>query len=346
MGVILCALSAKWCRPLSNASGLRNDCTRCRDFFTSSRVRIAQLSLVARLEIQIPNSGLQNDQRRPSFHFPVRFFVIGYGACLFYSGAWESNHQKAEEDNLNGKKRRHCPWLVYGEFCQEDSERRKAIKWPKRQSGRDERERESKWRGKMAWARDWWMKWWMTGGRESISSTMLWQPRCCRILLACAAGANRTPLPDTVRRLYTHPTCAPMFIQTHWNTHILLISLLPPPLVQTSPWDWLEGLCMYMCPCRNVLVFYFFIVFCFSHLFSSCSWQTLAVIKQMSLGNGKTQGDISASNSPAPALWGRLEAECVCLDVLGWGFFYCSISLLLAFFFFFFFQIEIEFAIS
>lgn len=54
---------------------------------SSSRVRIAQLSLVTRLEIQIPNSGLQNGQRRPSFHFPVHFFVIGCGACLFYSGA-------------------------------------------------------------------------------------------------------------------------------------------------------------------------------------------------------------------------------------------------------------------
>lgn len=29
----------------------------------------------------------------------------------------------------------------------------------------------------------------------------------------------------------------------------------------------------------------------------------------MSLGNGKTQGDISASNSPATAMWGRQAAE-------------------------------------
>lgn len=51
----------------------------------------------------------------------------------------------------------------------------------------------------------------------------------------------------------------------------------------------------------------------------------------MSLGNGKTQGDISASNSPATTLWGRQAAEhlnemservcegvcvCVCVFVL------------------------------
>lgn len=43
----------------------------------------------------------------------------------------------------------------------------------------------------------------------------------------------------------------------------------------------------------------------------------------MSLGNGKTQGDISASNSPATAMWGRQAAESlneVCVFVCVWEF--------------------------
>lgn len=61
--------------------------------------------------------------------------------------------------------------------------------------------------------------------------------------------------------------------------------------------------------CRNAFLF-----FSFSLLFLPFVSPLLvadAVIKQMSLGNGKTQGDISVSNSPAPALWGRQGAECL-----------------------------------
>lgn len=239
VGLILRALRS------SNESGCCNECPQCRDLFTSSHVKIAQLNVVVKLEIQIPHSDPQNGQWMLSVfcHWVWRLLVLQWGTRIQSSESRERQFKWKEKEALSLASIWGVPpgehWAVQSDKVAWDTE------WER------QREKESG-GGKIAWARDWWMKWWMTGGRESISSTVIQQPRCCHILLACATGDNRTPLPDTIHWLIH--TCAPMFIQTHLHTHILLISLLPYTLAKTPTWEWLGwcvhahiyvGMCLY-----------------------------------------------------------------------------------------------------
>lgn len=175
--------------------------------------------------LTVPHSGCP--------HFPSMPFFLRLGVWLVVL-QWSVRIQSSEDRGrqlINGKKRSHCPWLVYGEFCKEDSERRKAIKWHER-----EQVEGKKWHEQGI---DGWSGGWLEGEIAPLPPCYSRLIAVISFLLMLLVLIEPLSLTLSASSLHTPPALQCSNTHTYTHTHILLISLLPSTLAKTPPWDWL-----------------------------------------------------------------------------------------------------------